>query len=113
MLRTSLLHPHVEVVAINDPFVDPNYMEYMWATALSLCSFNTAALAPLSVCSMCVFIVFFIAGGVFKYLAPLPSPLTRCRFKYDTVHGKFRGEVTSDGSALYVDGHKIDCHASM
>ena len=29
VLRAAITHPDIEVVAINDPFVDPNYMSYM------------------------------------------------------------------------------------
>ena len=28
-------------------------------------------------------------------------------FKYDSAHGKFKGEVSEDGKFLYVDGNKI------
>ncbi|GBG74341.1 hypothetical protein CBR_g18752 [Chara braunii] len=42
VLRASLNHPNVQVVAVNDPFLDPEYIVYL--------------------------------------------------FKYDTVHGKYKGE---------------------
>lgn len=47
----------VEVVAVNDPFVEAKYAEYL--------------------------------------------------FKYDTVHGTFKGDLASDENALYVNGNKI------
>ena len=47
----------IDIVAINDPFIDAKYAEYL--------------------------------------------------FKYDTVHGTFRGELSSDENNLYVNGHKI------
>jgi hypothetical protein len=28
-------------------------------------------------------------------------------FKYDTVHGKFKGEIYNDDKALYINGKKI------
>jgi glyceraldehyde 3-phosphate dehydrogenase len=28
-MRAAMLHPGVEIVAVNDPFVDANYMAYM------------------------------------------------------------------------------------
>lgn len=31
--------------------------------------------------------------------------------KYDSVHGRFNGEVTSDNEALYINGHRIVCMA--
>lgn len=53
----------VELVAINDPFIDGSYMAYM--------------------------------------------------FKYDSVHGKFKGEVLGEDEALVVDGHSIKTFAKM
>lgn len=50
----------VNVVAINDPFIDLNYMVYM--------------------------------------------------FKYDSTHGRFKGEVSHDGKQLIVNGHHITVH---
>ncbi|MCB0637069.1 MAG: type I glyceraldehyde-3-phosphate dehydrogenase [Lewinella sp.] len=32
-------------------------------------------------------------------------------FKYDTVHGKFAGEVSADGDFIYINGKKIDAMA--
>ncbi|ESO04856.1 hypothetical protein HELRODRAFT_185520 [Helobdella robusta] len=52
----------VEVVAINDPFIDLEYMVYM--------------------------------------------------FKYDSTHGKFKGEVGHDGKKLIINGHHISVHNS-
>ena len=57
VLRAALLRGGVNVVAINDPFIDLAYMVYM--------------------------------------------------FKYDSTHGKFDGEVTSQDGDLVVNGHKI------
>ncbi|WP_411026511.1 glyceraldehyde 3-phosphate dehydrogenase NAD-binding domain-containing protein, partial [Salmonella sp. s54395] len=51
----------VEVVAINDPFIDLVYMVYM--------------------------------------------------FKYDSTHGTFKGEVSSENGVLNVNGHKIHVYA--
>ena len=56
MLRAAVAKG-AEVVAINDPFIDLDYMVYM--------------------------------------------------FKYDSTHGKFKGEVKEDGKFLYVNGQKI------
>jgi Glyceraldehyde 3-phosphate dehydrogenase, NAD binding domain len=53
----------VELVAINDPFIDGSYMAYM--------------------------------------------------FKYDSVHGKFKGEVIGEDDALVIEGHSIKTFAKM
>ncbi|XP_033959328.1 glyceraldehyde-3-phosphate dehydrogenase [Pseudochaenichthys georgianus] len=55
--RAAFISKKVEVVAINDPFIDLEYMVYM--------------------------------------------------FKYDSTHGRFKGEVSIDGDKLVIDGHKI------
>ncbi|KAF9939768.1 hypothetical protein BGZ65_009631, partial [Modicella reniformis] len=57
VLRAALTKENVEVVAINDPFIDVAYMVYM--------------------------------------------------FKYDSTHGRYKGEVSQEDGYLKVDGHKI------
>ena len=57
VFRAALTHDDVEVVAVNDPFMTPDYMAYM--------------------------------------------------LRYDSVHGKFPGEVSYEDNALVVDGHKV------
>ena len=47
------------MVAVNDPFIQPDYMAYM--------------------------------------------------FKYDSVHGRFQGSVSSEGDALHIDGAAVRC----
>ncbi len=59
VFRVAMSKPEeFEVVGVNDPFVDPDYMVYM--------------------------------------------------IKYDTVHGKFNGEVAAEGGKLIVNGKTID-----
>ncbi len=57
VFRASLNRPDVEVVGINDPFIDPEYMKYM--------------------------------------------------LTYDTIHGKFKGEVEVAEGKIIVNGRKI------
>ena len=57
VLRSTLDRPDVEVVALNDPFIEGEYMAYM--------------------------------------------------FKYDSVHGKWAGDVAGDKHGLFIDGRKI------
>ena len=54
VFRAALTHDDVEVVGLNDPFMNPEYMAYM--------------------------------------------------LKYDSVHGKFPGEVSAEDGALVVNG---------
>ena len=56
-------NPNIQVVGINDPFIDPNYMEYM--------------------------------------------------LKYDTVHGRFDGEVSHKDDAIVVNGNEIKVFDKM
>ncbi|RMZ54707.1 hypothetical protein APUTEX25_003085 [Auxenochlorella protothecoides] len=62
-LRAAMQNPEVEIVAINDPFVNPEYMAYM--------------------------------------------------LKYDTVHGRFKGDIDYDGSSLYLNGKQLAVSACM
>ena len=57
VFRAALTHDDVEVVGLNDPFMNPEYMAYM--------------------------------------------------LKYDSVHGKFEGDIAVEGSTLVVNGKKI------
>jgi len=57
VLRSILQRKDIEVVAINDPFIDAEYMAYM--------------------------------------------------FRYDTVHGKYKGDVAGHDGGFYIDGKKI------
>lgn len=57
VLRVALGRKDIEVVAVNDPFIAPDYAVYM--------------------------------------------------FKYDSTHGRYKGEVTASGDDLVIDGHKI------
>jgi len=57
VLRAAKLHPRIQVVAINDPFIPADYMKYM--------------------------------------------------FQYDTVHGRYKGDLAAEDGHLIVDGKKI------
>lgn len=61
VLRNALLREDVEVTAVNDPFIDLQYMVYM--------------------------------------------------FKYDSVHGRFKGTVETRDGKLIVNGHSISVFA--
>ncbi|KAF9951629.1 hypothetical protein BGZ72_006894, partial [Mortierella alpina] len=63
VLRAALANKNVKVVAINDPFIDLNYMAYM--------------------------------------------------FKYDSTHGRYKGEVSIKDGHLVVDGHDIIVYQNM
>jgi len=61
VLRNALLHGDIDVVAVNDPFIDLEYMVYM--------------------------------------------------FKYDSVHGRFKGTVEAKDGKLWVEGKAISVFA--
>ncbi|KAK7688624.1 hypothetical protein QCA50_008162 [Cerrena zonata] len=61
VLRNALLHGDIDVVAVNDPFIDLEYMVYM--------------------------------------------------FKYDSVHGRFKGTVEAKDGQLWVEGKPIKVFA--
>ena len=63
VFRAAVENPQVEIVGINDPFIDLDYMVYM--------------------------------------------------LKYDSVHGRFQGEVKTDGDKLVVNGKKIAVYGQM
>jgi len=60
VFRNALKNKNVEITAINDPFIDLEYMVYM--------------------------------------------------FKYDSTHGRFKGDVHTEGGKLIIDGHHIDVY---
>lgn len=63
VLRSALADASVQVVAVNDPFIDLEYMVYM--------------------------------------------------FKYDSTHGRFKGEVKAEGGKLVVNGKPIQVFQEM
>lgn len=63
VFRASLAHKNVQVVGINDPFIDLDYMVYM--------------------------------------------------LKYDTVHGRFDGKISTEDGYLVVNGNKIKLFSCM
>ncbi len=63
VFRAAVETGKVDIVGINDPFIDLDYMVYM--------------------------------------------------AKYDSVHGQFKGEVSTDGTSLIVNGKKIAVYAAM
>ena len=63
VLRAALTHDDVEVVAVNDPFMNPEYMAYM--------------------------------------------------MRYDSVHGKFPGEVSCTDHELVIDGKAIQVFTAL
>ncbi|MDR2940827.1 MAG: type I glyceraldehyde-3-phosphate dehydrogenase [Clostridiales bacterium] len=63
VFRATLERGDVKVVAINDPFIDLNYMVYM--------------------------------------------------LKYDSVHGRFKGEISIKGDKLIVNGNEVSVFSSM
>ncbi|KAJ1549101.1 Glyceraldehyde-3-phosphate dehydrogenase 2 [Cladochytrium tenue] len=62
VFRASLEHPDVSVVAINDPFIDTEYMVYL--------------------------------------------------MKYDSTHGRFKGEVSHKDGKLIVNGHAVSVYGA-
>ena len=63
VFRAAVENPNIEVLGINDPFIDPEYMVYM--------------------------------------------------LKYDTVHGRFKGNVSHKENAIVVNGREIKVYACM
>jgi len=61
VMRASTEHPDVAITAVNDPFMDVEYMVYM--------------------------------------------------FKYDSTHGRFKGEVSHKDGKLIINGHEIAVYA--
>lgn len=60
VLRAAIEKDSIDIVAINDPFIDTEYMKYM--------------------------------------------------LKYDTIHGKFNGDIKVEGNDLIINGKKIDVY---
>ena len=77
------------MVAINDPFIDTEYMSYMMKVRLAMtCDSWQAGHAPAGLrCH---------AGGV----------------QYDSTHGRLDGSVKAEGDKLVINGHPIATFAA-
>lgn len=142
VLRASLLHPGVEVVAINDPFIPTDYMAYMlrYDTGAPRCHLlrtrpNSPALhcachavwpglmAPAAGCDAAC-----SAAQAGTLTAPGAMHRTACHALVGklidmmnlppaaprcAVHNKFKGEIEHDDNTLYVNGKQIKIFNSM
>jgi glyceraldehyde-3-phosphate dehydrogenase/erythrose-4-phosphate dehydrogenase len=56
-----------------------------------------------------------VASAATAKTLPSRAPLhqKQNRFKYDTVHGKFEGDLRGDKDGLWVNGKKITTFAQM
>jgi hypothetical protein len=119
VLRSTLDRKDVEVVAVNDPFTDPEYMAYMcvweggccnlchakgfWTFATAFCCYFLPSSAghESTVASHC-------SSRVETHGSALP---VACRLKYDSTHRTFKGDVHGDASGLKINGKHIKAYA--
>ncbi|KNZ51932.1 glyceraldehyde-3-phosphate dehydrogenase, type I [Puccinia sorghi] len=84
VVRNAILHGDVDVVAINDPFIDLEYM----VSPSSIFKNNTET-----------------RSLTWRYFFQVYM------FKYDSTHGRFKGTVSTSNGKLVINGKSIDVYA--
>lgn len=107
MLRTAMMHPGVEIVAVNDPFVDAGaHNAYLYRPP---CAAPRAlwgrSYAPALISCCCSPLHAHPPSQLAEYMAYM--------LKYDSVHGRFPHEIHGDDSGLYIDGRRVAVHAKL
>jgi glyceraldehyde 3-phosphate dehydrogenase len=87
VLRNAIEHGDIDVVAINDPFIDSDYLVSPGATSTIMRWSRELTLATL-------------VGLQQVYM-----------FKYDSTHGRFKGDVSFEDGKLVINGQKINVYA--
>ena len=105
------LEKGVEVVSVNDPFID---LAYMVISHTCTCFCQKLGLV--------LNVFFFTKATRISSRLDCTAHCLRCRisemftvtqvymFKYDSTHGRYKGNVTHDGKKLIVDGHPVAVH---
>ena len=101
-------HPGVEVVAVNDPFIDAGARGRSVrraGVALVARVPNTHASAPSQHLMLSLCHSHHPLNGAVEYMAYM--------LKYDSVHGRFPHDLRGDSTGLYIDGKKVEVHAKL
>ncbi|KAF4441930.1 glyceraldehyde 3-phosphate dehydrogenase [Fusarium austroafricanum] len=96
VFRNAVEHPDIEVVAVNDPFIEPHYARAILIAAL-LHAHQATPHCPTSLTPPA-------SASGFKLTSSLPQVYM---LKYDSSHGIFKGEVGNDGNDLVVNGKTV------
>ncbi|RGP64149.1 glyceraldehyde 3-phosphate dehydrogenase [Fusarium sporotrichioides] len=122
VFRNAVEHPDIEVVAVNDPFIEPHYAQIACFARSCYASgqphHDEAGTDPTS-----SIIVGGIASERAAFSAPTKLPLIALpiiistkltstfsqvyMLKYDSSHGIFKGEVANQGNDLVVNGKTV------
>jgi glyceraldehyde 3-phosphate dehydrogenase len=93
--RAALAHPDIEVVAVNDPFIDLRYAK------VGCFSMRVHGARPRSHLSMMV------------SKCSRMAVLLQYMLKYDSTHGRFNGDIGGGDDELVVNGKKIAMYSNM
>ena len=139
VLRAAIAHPGVEIVAVNDPFVDAGkwtghgrcFVVRAAGWLAAACAVNLPLhLAQQACCHPCLLQSTWLTcssmpccTGHFQCQFSLHTPYTfhpvpiaeymAYMLKYDSVHGRFPHDIHGDGDGLWIDGKKIAVHAKL
>ncbi len=100
--------PAVQVVAINDPFIENDYIAYVSKTLLYFllrdadskteCAHSQEDTHTMLVARTC----FDCWTASCRYM-----------FKYDSTHGVFKGDIKGGNEGLFINGKKIASYSKM
>ncbi|KAF5665792.1 glyceraldehyde 3-phosphate dehydrogenase, partial [Fusarium denticulatum] len=105
VFRNAVEHPDIEVVAVNDPFIEPHYALRVMAWYQRAMLTRAMPHVPPSYPSL-PHVPYHITFS-FEPQANLNSLTQVYMLKYDSSHGIFKGEVGNDGNDLVVNGKTV------
>ncbi|KAF5533150.1 glyceraldehyde-3-phosphate dehydrogenase [Fusarium napiforme] len=105
VFRNAVEHPDIEVVAVNDPFIEPHYALRVMAWCQKAKLTRAMLHVPPSYPSLPHVPYHFTFS--FEPQANLNSLTQVYMLKYDSSHGIFKGEVGNDGNDLVVNGKTV------
>ncbi len=110
VFRAGLKNPNIEFVAVNDPFMTPDYMAYM----LKYDTMHGRYDGTIEYTDDAIIVdgkkILFHAEMDPKNMTP---DYMAYMLKYDTMHGRYDGTIEYTDDAIIVDGKKILFHAEM
>ena len=106
VMRAAIQKGNVQVVAVNDPFLDVDYMVGRGVCVCACVRTRVWTSVPRPRVS-----IPWLHKRLPSFSPPLLLLLQAYLFRYDSTHGQFKGEVSVENGKLVINGHAITVYA--